>query len=484
MIEPTDTTTYANANTTVNSTSAAQQNRVKTTDVVIVGAGAIGLSMCRVLKDSGLSVDLVETQPQTAIANPAADGREIAITHRTKAMMQRLEQWRELDTTHIHHLKRAEVFNGSSEFALGFDKPDSVAGKPIETLGYLIANHRIRKAAYASLASELANPTYLTTHFGQSVTAVKIPTVYRDHRDYAHRDNAYRDYDYAHGEAHHASQVSSQASLQSPAQPASSEVEALDIADTALNRQLAQVTLTNGQCIQAKLLLAADARTSFMRKALGISADMHDFGRTVLLFRCRHTVSNRQTAHEGFYYGKTLAVLPLGEYESSMVVTVENNKLTELQAMDNGRLAEEMEDWLNCQLGEMTVVSERHTYPLLSVHAERFYHTRSALIGDAAVGLHPVTAHGYNLGMESVDILSQGIYNALNRGGDIAHPKVLAQYHRTHSRKTRTLYHGTNAIVKLYTDDRPPAKIARNVALRLSNRLSPVKRLITKQLTG
>lgn len=394
------------------------------TDVIIIGAGPIGLSMCQALKDSRLKVHLIEKQSHQAIANPQYDGREIAITHRTKSIMKQLEQWRELDLDNIHHLKRAEVYNGQSLFALGFDKPEHVRGRPIETLGYLLSNSTIRQAAYDALRPELDNPSYLTAEFGQNIDKIRTTD------------------------------------------------------------DVAEVQLNDGRIIKGKLLIAADSRVSFTRKALGISADMQDFGRTVLVFRCRHSKSNHLTAHEGFYYGKTLAVLPLGEFESSLVITIANSKLASLHDLSSQALALEMSQWLDGRLGEMTVSSEIFSYPLLGVHANRFFAQRSALIGDAAVGMHPVTAHGYNLGMESVEILSQLIYKAVSRGQDIGNPSLLRQYHRKHSLKTRPMYHGTNALVKLYTDDRPPAKVARHVGLRVSNLLTPIKKVITAQLTG
>jgi len=48
---------------------------------------------------------------------------------------------------------------------------------------------------------------------------------------------------------------------------------------------------------------------------------------------------------------------------------------------------------------------------------------------------------------------------------------------------TRPLYHGTNAIVQLFTNDRPLPRIVRKVVLRLSDRISPIKQLIMKRLT-
>lgn len=409
-------------------TDSQPTSNIQYTDVIIVGAGPIGLSMARMLAGGELDVHIIEGQPQDKIANPDYDGREIAITHRTKEMMFDLDQWRHIEPENIHLLKRAEVYDGNSPFALGFDKPESVRGKPIETLGYLLSNHRIRKAAYDALSEELANPSYLTAHFGQRVQAVNTCDEYAE----------------------------------------------VSLTDSTGNQQI----------IRGRLVLAADSRVSFMRKALGISADMHDFGRTVLVFRTEHSFSNHETAHEGFYYGKTLAVLPLGEYQSSMVITVDNSQVPRIEAMSKAELASEMDNWLGGQLGDITVTSDIHSYPLLGVHADKFYGQRCALIGDAAVGMHPVTAHGYNLGMESVAILGKMLIQAAQKGEDIADPRLLARYHRQHSTKTKAMYHGTNAIVKLYTDERPLARSIRRVGLRLSDHIAPVKRLITAQLTG
>ena len=49
--------------------------------------------------------------------------------------------------------------------------------------------------------------------------------------------------------------------------------------------------------------------------------------------------------------------------------------------------------------------------------------------------------------------------------------------------KVLPLYHGTNAIVRLFTDTSGPAKFLRGAALRLGNVLTPVRKQIEKQLT-
>jgi len=50
-------------------------------DIIIVGAGPAGLSFVRALAGSGLSIAIIEQQERKVLADPAYDGREIALTH-------------------------------------------------------------------------------------------------------------------------------------------------------------------------------------------------------------------------------------------------------------------------------------------------------------------------------------------------------------------------------------------------------------------
>lgn len=98
--------------------------------------------------------------------------------------------------------------------------------------------------------------------------------------------------------------------------------------------------------------------------------------------------------------------------------------------------------------------------------------------------MHPVTAHGYNLGLLSADTLATLILSAHEQGKDIGSPSLLGRYNLRHQQHTRPLYHGTNAIVSLFTDTRPAVQQLRNLALKFGNNFPPVKLWIAKQLTG
>jgi 2-polyprenyl-6-methoxyphenol hydroxylase-like FAD-dependent oxidoreductase len=55
--------------------------------------------------------------------------------------------------------------------------------------------------------------------------------------------------------------------------------------------------------IEAQLLVAADSRFSEKRRAMGISASMHDFGKTMLVCVMAHTIAHQHVAWEWFDYG-------------------------------------------------------------------------------------------------------------------------------------------------------------------------------------
>ena len=243
------------------------------------------------------------------------------------------------------------------------------------------------------------------------------------------------------------------------------------------------VCLENGEQLKAKLVVGADSRFSASRRIMGISADMHDFGRCALVCRMSHEKSHHQTASECFHYGRTLAILPLNENISSVVITLKSPDAAHVLAMSDAEFNTDVAHRFSNKLGQMRLLGKRFNYPLVATYANKFYAKRFALIGDAAVGMHPVTAHGFNLGLRSQNTLSGLINSAVKNHQNFATESLLRTYNRLHRNVSRPLYLGTNGIVGLFTDDRPIAKVVRKGILRFGNRFPPVKKFITHQLT-
>ncbi len=290
-----------------------------------------------------------------------------------------------------------------------------------EALGWLVPNHRIRAACYAGA---IARPQWITLHGDARVTALQR------------------------------------------------------------SQARATVTLADGQTLSAPLVVAADSRFSSMRKMAGIGARMLDFGRTAIVCRMAHERDHAGVAHECFLNGHTLAVLPMAGRQASAVWTVSSDGATSLMGMSESDFAQAVASEFKHRLGAMQTAGQRHAYPLVAVYAQRFCAERFALIGDAAVGMHPVTAHGYNFGLYGIEVLTRELRAAHQAGRDLGDAQALSAYASEHRRTTLPIYEGTNAIVRLFTNDGPAAQLVRGTILRVARHLPPLKAAITQQLTG
>lgn len=252
----------------------------------------------------------------------------------------------------------------------------------------------------------------------------------------------------------------------------------LQVASIQTHADCVKVVLDNEEVIKTKLLIGSDSRFSETRRAMGIAADMHDFGKTMMVCTMKHAVSHEHAAWEWFDYGQTLALLPMNGQQSSVVITLPPKEIDSLMKMHEDDFNLEVSARFKHRLGVMHLVSTRHAYPLVTVYSKRLIGPRFALIGDAAVGMHPVTAHGFNFGLKGIAILSAGIKAAKLSGQDIAANSLLLRYEQAHRRHTRPLFLATHAIAKLYCNDSPPARLLRTSALWIGGHITPFKRAV------
>ena len=126
-------------------------------DISIIGAGPAGLSFARSLANTDLKVVVLEKLPRAALSDPAFDGRDIALTHKSVKTLRELGVWSRIHTGAIYPIREARVLDGASPYFLSFgSKKDSV-----EALGYIVSNHIIRKALYEEVDT-VANVEIIT----------------------------------------------------------------------------------------------------------------------------------------------------------------------------------------------------------------------------------------------------------------------------------------------------------------------------------
>lgn len=380
-------------------------------DIIVIGAGPVGLNFAAALRGTNLEVAVIEQLPCAVLADPPYDGREIALTHASVRCLRENGVWERIPVAEVSLLRDARVWNGGSLGQLFIDHRDGGCGE----LGYLVPNQLLRRASF-----ERARDASHLSWFCES-----------------------------------------------------------RVDDISLETAAAVVRLADGQALSASLLVAADTRFSATRRAAGIGARSLDFGRTMLVFRMTHELPHDHVAHEWFDYGQTIAVLPLQTSSASFVLTVDHQQARRLMELDPAQFNADLERRTRRRWGALQLVGERHAYPLVGVYADRFVAHRYALIGDAAVGMHPVTAHGFNLGLLGQATLAREVRAAAAAGEDLGDAEGLRRYEREHRRATLPLYLATNALVKLYTAQAPPLRLVRHALLRAAQRATPVRRFLT-----
>ncbi|MDN5924755.1 MAG: FAD-dependent monooxygenase, partial [Xanthomonadales bacterium] len=115
--------------------------------VLIIGAGPAGLCLSLALAQRGMQVELFDRQPPEALAEPAFDGREVALAHASMRLLRELGVWQHVPADAPAMLTRAKVMDGANE---GFEV--SAASLRAAHLGAFVSNHHIRAAAWKAVA--------------------------------------------------------------------------------------------------------------------------------------------------------------------------------------------------------------------------------------------------------------------------------------------------------------------------------------------
>ena len=363
---------------------------------------------------TGLRIALVDPQAEAALADPADDGREIALTDRSVELLAASGAWARIPPDQIAPLRRMHVLNGPSDYAMQLGVP----GEGGDLLGRFVPNHWLRRSLHATVR-HLPDVTLLP---GRSVVGARAQ---------ADRTTA---------------------------------------------------TLSDGQILAAALVVAADTRRSRLREQQGIKAMLHDYRQRMLVCPMAHPVPHQETATAWFEYGQTLVTLPLNGGRSSAVMTLGEADAADLLRLDDATFGRVLTQRYRGRLGEMHPVGQRQAIPVVTAYASRFAGRRFALLGDAAVGMHPTTAHGFNFGMLGQHVLAGILRAAVGAGRDAGDPAALARYEAAHRAETRLFFAGAEALMRLYAaGNNPAARLLRDGALRIGN-LPPLRHILTGRM--
>lgn len=230
--------------------------------------------------------------------------------------------------------------------------------------------------------------------------------------------------------------------------------------------------LSDGSELAARLVVAADGRSSPARLAAGIEVDARPTGQTAIVLTFSHTRPHSGISTEFHAESGPFTQVPLAGDRSSLVWVVKSDDAAELLALDRAELAQRVERQMRSMLGRVTVDTDPQAYPLSTSQPRRYADKRIALIGEAAHVFPPIGAQGLNLGIRDVESL---VSVATRHRADPGASAALAEYEVRRRPDVAMRASAVNLLNRSLLSDFLPAQLARSTVFEALRAFSPMR---------
>ncbi len=249
--------------------------------------------------------------------------------------------------------------------------------------------------------------------------------------------------------------------------------------------EVVEIKLDNKKTISAKLLLACDGRFSKLRETYQIHTAQKKYHQTAIVFNISHERSHENIAYEKFFPGGPLAILPFKDsHQSSIVWIAPDADVQAILTLDKKNFLQQLTKKMENSLGKVEVISEKFSYPLIMIEAEKFYHEKMLLIGDAACGVHPIAGQGFNLAIAGIKILCELVEKNLFCGLEISSKNLIDAYNKKAKSNAKKMLIATDILNSLFETKSLSIGVARDLGLGLVNKLPRLKKFFIKNAGG
>jgi 2-octaprenyl-6-methoxyphenol hydroxylase len=237
--------------------------------------------------------------------------------------------------------------------------------------------------------------------------------------------------------------------------------------------------------ITTRLLVAADGARSSLRSALGIEAQVDDYGQQAIVVNCTTEQGHAGRAFERFTPDGPLAVLPLTRGRVAVVWTLPEARAEAVVGLDDSRFRDALQAVFGYRLGHLLTVGRRDRYPLSRVRSDGLTGERAVLIGNAANTLHPVAGQGFNLALRDVACLAECIADSLAAGErDVGSAALLDSYRAWRRQDQRKLTTFTHALVHGFGTELPGLGTVRGAGLVAFDLIPGAKSSLARHTMG
>ena len=209
------------------------------------------------------------------------------------------------------------------------------------------------------------------------------------------------------------------------------------VSSSTVSGGVATLSLDNGRKLSSRLVLAADGRNSPLRRAVGIGTVSWSYEQTAIAVSFAHSRPHHGISSEYHKEAGPFTTVPLPGNRSSLVWMERPARAEALMAFDGKTLAGEIQALSHGELGLVSDIGPRQSFPMSGARAETFARHRVMLIGEAAHIVPPIGAQGLNMSFRDAHDAIELITVARDKGDDFGADMVLSEYDGRRQRDVR-----------------------------------------------
>ena len=235
-----------------------------------------------------------------------------------------------------------------------------------------------------------------------------------------------------------------------------------------------RITLSNASEIAASICIAADGANSAIRTAAGISTDSWSYDQTAIATSFTHSMGHQDVSTEYHKSAGPFTTVPLPEGRSSLVWMERPQRAEVLMAMNDKELATEIQIETHGELGLISNLGPRKSFPMKGLTARQFAKDRRILIGEAAHVVPPIGAQGLNMSLRDAALAADLVLASKDAGSD----GVMAEYNATRRAEVLPRQQLIDLMNKSLLLGLLPLEGARAASLAALHYINPLKRLV------